>query len=159
MAPQKIIEALDLPVDTPEERADRALKNAADQALLTAPSRADFRRDELTRSTAEYARLDRMFSAGDFTAAFPEEARTMAQKMFDAAPDPETEKKRYSLACFFAGNTPENTPFLYDNMDLLLRETFGKETSVDEAFGEVAKIVARRKEASMLRDLRHAWRA
>lgn len=87
---------------------------------------------------SDWNRMRAMFSGEDpYAAATSPENRQQLEASVNLMPDPDAERRKIAVTAYMSRMKRENVSFVYDNLDKILEEYYGKKTSVDEAFKDI----------------------
>lgn len=87
---------------------------------------------------SDWKRMRAMFSGEDpYAAATSPENRQQLEASVNLMPDPDAERRKIAVTAYMSRMKRENVSFVYDNLDQILKEYYGKKTSVDEAFKDI----------------------
>ena len=87
---------------------------------------------------SDWNRMRAMFSGEDpYAAATSPENRQQLEASVNLMPDPDAERRKIAVTAYMSRMKRENVSFVYDYLDQILEEYYGKKTSVDEAFKDI----------------------
>ena len=93
---------------------------------------------------SDWVRMSAMFSGENPYAVVetPDEQAAL-KEMVRQMPDPAAEERKIAVTAYMSRMKRQNIDFVYDNLDGILKDYYGRKTNVDEAFRDISGMLLR----------------
>ena len=93
---------------------------------------------------SDWLRMSAMFSGENpYAVVETQDEQAALKEMVQQMPDPAAEERKIAVTAYMSRMKRQNIDFVYDNLDGILKDYYGRKTNVDEAFKDISGMLLR----------------